>query len=75
MGLAYVDQQGRARMNVDTTPVVNGNRGSVRIEDGYRFNGNTLVIMDATVSGLYWPTFNLKPFPNIFLNYKYLLTL
>jgi hypothetical protein len=51
VNLAVVDPgTNSAIMKVDTTPVVAGNRPSVRIEDNYKFNAGTIVIMDATVS-------------------------
>ncbi|KAF9470525.1 hypothetical protein BDN70DRAFT_888989 [Pholiota conissans] len=58
-GLLEVNSQGHAIMRVETTPVVSGNRKSVRITTQRQFNGG-LVIMDSihmpTGCGV-WPAF------------------
>ncbi|KAF8973863.1 glycoside hydrolase family 16 protein [Flammula alnicola] len=58
-GLLEVNSQGNAIMRVETTPVVSGNRKSIRITTQSQFNGG-LVIMDSahmpTGCGT-WPAF------------------
>lgn len=59
-GLAYVDGNGYARMDVDTTANVDGNRPSIRIQDTYQFGMGTIVVMDAAhmpVGCGVWPAF------------------